>query len=114
MATYASLTQDQKNKLADFDKMLRPLIGQCARTVAMAAAFAAARAEIYEPIRSTLGATELIPNTTDLAGSVDLQAFDMGSLSDYLASLASGWTTANRDLAIKAVGAINTVVDTGS
>lgn len=109
MATYASLTQEQKDILAAHDLAMRPLIGEYARLQDKCAAVAASYAELAGPIVSTLDATELIPNTTDLSGSVDLQAYDTGALTGYLSALSSGWDTTHRDLAIKAVGALNTV-----
>lgn len=109
MSTYAELTDVQKKILADHDLAMRPLIGEMARLVDKASAVAAAYAELAGPILNDVTNTELIPNTSSLAGSVDLQVYDTGVLMGYLSALVSGWDSAHRDLSIKAVGALNTV-----
>ena len=58
---------------------------------------------------STLDPTAVIPNTTGLAGSVDLTAYNTGVLMTYLQTLSAGWDSTHVTLAVQAVGALNTV-----
>jgi len=112
MATWASLTPEQQQIVRDNDAAMRPLVGELARLVNRAGALSAAWSELAGPIVSGVGgldASELIPNQTQLAGSVDLQAYDTGVLMGYLSALVAGWDATHVNLAVKAAGALNTV-----
>ena len=107
MATYASLTDDQKTDIATYDTFLRGVIRAVIRAKNSAdigglETFAAAN---VDPVLASVDSTELIPNSTDLGGAKDLTQAEFTALQTLARSvLATMEDPTNKALLIKAIG----------
>ena len=107
MATYASLTDDQKTDIATYDTFLRGVIRAVIRAKNSAdigglETFAAAN---VDPVLASVDSTELIPNATDLSGAIYLTQAECTALQTLARSvLATMEDPTNKALLIKAIG----------
>ena len=91
MATYDSLTNEQKDVLGEWDKQHRAFLGQLAKLIAVARALDAA-AEASggaDSIVASLDAGQIVPNSSGFAGAQnltkeELQAIRAAGLADFL------------------------------
>lgn len=108
MATYASLTPAQQADLASYDTFLRGTFLQ------LSALYRNINASVWSqfdvttvaPIVQSLGATELIPNSTGLANAVPLTQAQFAALEQALQDLNAEWT-ANFGTIVAAIGTTN-------
>ena len=108
---YEDLSPDQKNSLAELDKIIRPL----GRTFAKAARDAALIAESHQlntaSVLDDLDVGAEIPNTTGLANATSLSKEELQSLLDDLALVAASFGGEDKTLVyIKAAG-VNAILE---
>jgi len=107
MATYESLTPEQKAIATETQKQIRALHGQLARTLNQARSLQAAidASGGLRDIVLSLDPTEVIPNTSGLAGSHDLSRGELSQLVGILdAFITTHDVDATRQLFAKAAG----------
>lgn len=117
MATYASLTQEQKDTLAQHQTILRSTIGELARMLNHARIVDDFYNASASAIIATLDPGELIPNPTGAGDAVALTESETITLESYLqaaldnaSSITDGFdATARRQLYSKAAGPANLV-----
>lgn len=108
---YEDLSPDQKNALAELDRIVRPL----GRTFAKAARDAALIAESHQlntaSVLGDLDAGAEIPNTTGLANATSLSKEELQSLLDDLVLVAASFGGEDKTLVyIKAAG-VNAILE---
>jgi hypothetical protein len=117
MATYASLTQGEKDLLAAFTNSLRAWTGEQARTNNHADASNTSWIASVSTLVGSLDASEVIPNTSGLAGAEDLTKEEVTTLVSHqqnmmtnMSTHTSGFnTTTLRQAWSKACGANNLI-----
>ena len=117
MATYASLTTEQKNILQDHTNLLRAWAGEQARTNNHGGAIDSAYNAHVVTILSSLDTGEVIPQTSGLAGSASLTKEEVTTLTSHVQNMltdmsthTSGFNTATlRQVWAKATGAANLI-----
>ncbi len=105
MATYDSLTPEQKSHLATLDTFARSFVSSIvqAANAGNASGVHQFSVDTVDPILSTLDATEVIPNSTNLQGAQDLTVTEFTALRDILRGLLTTQQT-NVSLLTKAAG----------
>ncbi len=117
MATYASLTTEQKNILAAFTNNLRAWCGEMARTNNHADASNTSYNSFVTTILSSLDAGEIVPNTSGLPGAQSLTKEEVITLVSHqqnmltdMSTHTGGFNTATlRQTWSKAAGAANLI-----
>ena len=105
MATYDSLTQEEKDKIAQAERWMRGCISSL---VAYADVADFNLKEQYwlnevKPIVDTLDVDEIIPNSSGLAGAVDITEAEMPQAMNWLFGIQDDIDT-NLALVVKLVG----------
>lgn len=110
MATYNSLTQEQKDKLAVFTTLLRGYYGELARFLdGVDDAAIHYQANGIGAILNSLDAGAVVPNATGLAGAQALTKEELqAAVTDMSALLNGYYTDAKRQVYDKMVGPYNT------
>ena len=108
MATYNSLTQDKKDLLAAWERNTRGWVNGLARLLVEARALDAALNASNGPgaILDSLGASEVVPNSSGIAGAQNLTKTEWDTLRTAgLADFLSNYdTTGVRQVFAKAAG----------
>ena len=115
--SYASLTEEQRESVDALCVMVRPLAGELARTLEKFQGVTSYWTGNVETILGALQSSDVIPNTTGLAGAQGLTKAELTNLIGYMitasatADGASGSYNSNyhRSLYAKAAGPINIV-----
>lgn len=115
MATYASLTVEQKSILADFSNLVRAWTGEQARTNNHADAINSSYNAQVSAILGLVDSGEVIPNASGLAGAASLTQAETVTLVSHLQNIltdmsshVAGFNTdALRQTWAKAAGASN-------
>jgi len=105
MATYASLTDQEKTNLATYDKFLRGVLSSLMTLHKNSDPIIWSQFAIdnIDTVLASLDAGEVIPNSTSLGAAVDLNIEEFQTLQAIIRGLA---TTAETNIAtlVKAVG----------
>jgi hypothetical protein len=117
MATYASLTTEEKNILQNMTNMLRGWAGEQARTNNHAEVINDDYNAQVVTLLTSLDAGEVIPNTSGLAGAASLTKEEVTTLVSHVQNIltdmsthTSGFnTTTLRQAWTKAAGAANLI-----
>lgn len=117
MATYASLTDEQKNILQNMTNLLRSWAGETGRTNNHGEAINDDYNAQTSVILTSLDAGEVIPNTSGLAGAASLTKEEVTTLVSHVQNMqadmsthTSGFNTAAlRQAWTKAAGAANMI-----
>jgi len=117
MATYASLSQEQKDTIQSFTNNLRTWAGEQARANRHASAFNDQYNAQASAIVASLDAGEVVPNTSSLDGAgsvtkeelVSVTAHIQNILADMSSHTAGFDTDAIRQLWTKFGGAVNMI-----
>jgi len=117
MATYASLSQEEKDLCAAYTNMLRAWAGEQARANNHAAAIDADWVAQISTIINSLDVGEVIPNASGLAGAASLTEGEATTLTSHCQNIltdmsthSSGFNTAGfRQAWTKACGATNMI-----
>lgn len=108
--TYASLTPQQQAQLAAYDTLIRPALGELARVLGRMKAINNQYNANVSAILSSLTGTETVPNSTALAGAIDVTASEQITWTSYLQNLLANWgDDAHLQEYTKAAGAANTI-----
>lgn len=105
MATYDSLTAEQKASVQNADNNLRSFMGQLLAMFTTGEVFDEELLAGVEDLVDGLDAGEVIPNSTGLRGSVALDKAEWKLMVTYLRAFNDLETDAVRQLLIKAAGA---------
>ena len=105
MATYASLTQEEKDTLALADTWIRGALVSLTRFTTDADFDLKLQywTDNVLPILATLDAPETIPQASGHAGASDLTAAQINAIKAWLAGIDGDMTT-NLSLVVKAIG----------
>jgi len=106
MATYADLTQADKDKLDYFTTILRASSGEFAQTLQKIGAIKDYYvANELDTVMGTIDADELIPNKTGLAGAVDMEQQEtMVLIANLNSALIAYDVESQRLIRVKAAG----------
>ena len=109
MATYASLTAEQKARLSEYDLLARPLAGELARLMLRIQSSIDLYNNDVIAILTLLDNGELIPIEGGLASAAAMTDLDHVTLQSYFQGVAAYNTAAHRANYVQAAGAANTV-----
>lgn len=117
MATYASLTTEQKNILQDMVNLCRAWAGEQARVNNHADAINTTYNAQVVTILSSLDAGEVVPNTSGLRGAASLTKEEVTTLVSHIQNMLTGMGTHTsgfntktlRQVWAKAAGASNLI-----
>lgn len=112
MATYASLTPEQKDIVAGLTVQLRAFAGEFAKTNVKAQVLVDDWNSQVQAIVSSLDAGEVIPNLSGLAGAASVTKEELTSLvATSLVNLLGTYNTAAaRQLYVKLAGPSNVII----
>jgi len=105
MATYDSLTDEQKKDLAIYDTAMRGAVSSAVGiTKAIdAASLATFGKDRVDPIMATLDDGEVVPNSTNLGSAKDITALEYKALQVIIRGVLKTLND-NRSLIVKAIG----------
>lgn len=111
MATYASLTQEQKDILQTWVNLVRSWAGEQARVNNHGAAIDTMYNAQITAILAALDDNAIIPNTSGLAGSQSLDAdAEVVAIQAHIQGISTNYNTSgHRQLWTKAAGAANLI-----
>ena len=110
MATYDSLTTEQKNILQSFTNFVRAWCGEQARTNNHGGAANVDYNAQASAIIASLDAEEIIPNTSGLAGAASIAKEDLISTVSHIQGIETNYNTSgHRQLWDKMAGTSNLI-----
>jgi len=105
---YADLTTEQKTQLNDWLSIVRPMLGELGRLCNHFEIAKDAHASHISAILGELSGTDIIPNTSGLAGATSITKNQLVEiLTDAIAIITANNTSAKRQLYGLFAGAIN-------
>ena len=109
MATYASLTAEQKARLSEYDLLARPLAGELAQLMTRLQACVDLYNNDVSAILTALDNGEVIPIEGGLADAAQMTDLDHVTLQSYYQGVVTYNSAAHRANYVQAAGAANTV-----
>ncbi len=109
MATYASLTAEQKARLSEYDPLARGLAGELARLMTRLQACVDLYNNDVSAILTLLDNGEVVPIEAGLADAAEMTDLDHVTLQSYFQGVVAYNTAAHRANYVQAAGAQNTV-----
>lgn len=106
MATWAELTQEQRDIYSVFERDLRSISGELQRLCNKAAALNSRYTSQMLPILAALNDNTIVPNSSGLAGSQSLSSdADMATLVGHLQGILTSYNTSgHQEMRAKAAG----------